>query len=43
MNVYLDHYSLWYRGTRADAYKIGTLINSRAIRCILPDNQNLPT
>lgn len=42
-NVYLDHYALWYIDPRADAYKIGTLIDLRATRCVLPDKQNLPT
>ena len=42
-NVYLDHYSLWYIDTRTDAYKMGTLMDLRATRCVLPEKQNLPT
>lgn len=43
MNTHPDHYSLWYISSRADAYKIGTLINSRVIRSILPRQQHLHT
>ena len=42
-NVYLYHHILRCTIMRADAYKMGTLINSRAIRSILPDKRKLPT